>query len=117
MADVTTTVDEYIAAWNAIDAAERRDLVARVFTDDATYLDPMLEGTGTDGIDAMIAGAQTQFPGARFELAGPPDAHHDVVRFSWHLYGPDGAKMITGHDYAQLPDDGRLRAVTGFLDQ
>jgi hypothetical protein len=115
MADVTTIVDDYIAAWNAIDAAERRDLVARVF--DATYLDPMLEGTGTDGIDAMIAGAKTQFPGARFELAGPPDAHHDVVRFSWHLYGPDGAKIVTGHDYAQVAEDGRLRAVTGFLDQ
>jgi hypothetical protein len=30
----------------------------------------------------MIAGAQTQFPGARFELDGEPDAHHDVVRFT-----------------------------------
>jgi hypothetical protein len=64
----------------------------------------------------MIAGAQTQFPGARFELVGAPDAHHDRVRFTWHLYGADGAKIATGYDFATITEDGRLRAVTGFLE-
>jgi hypothetical protein len=117
MADITQLVDDYIAAWNEADAGPRRELVARVFTDDATYVDPLMEGSGTDGIDAMIGGAQGQFPGARFELAGAPDAHHDVVRFTWHLKGPGGEKIATGHDYGQVAADGRLRAVTGFLEQ
>jgi hypothetical protein len=70
MADIAQLIDDYIAAWNETDAGRRRALVGQVFTDDATYLDPVMEGNGADGIDAMIAGAQAQFPGARFELAG-----------------------------------------------
>jgi hypothetical protein len=59
--------------------------VARAFSVDASYVDPMMRGAGHDGIDAMIAGAQGQFPGYRFELDGTPDGHNDVVRFSWTL--------------------------------
>ena len=116
MTDITTLIDDYIAAWNEPDAARRRELVAAAFTEDATYLDPVMEGAGTDGIDAMIAGARAQFAGARFELAGAPDAHHDVVRFTWYLRGPDGAKLATGYDYGTIAPDGRLSAVTGFLE-
>ncbi|MCW3065536.1 MAG: nuclear transport factor 2 family protein [Solirubrobacterales bacterium] len=116
MADMTSVVDDYIAAWNETDAGRRRELVARTFADDATYLDPLMDGAGTDGIDALIGGAQRQFPGARFELAGGPDAHHDVVRFVWHLHAAGGERIATGHDYATVAEDGRLRAVTGFLE-
>ena len=116
MTDITTLIDDYIAAWNEPDTDRRRQLVAATFTDDATYLDPVMEGEGADSIAAMIGGAQAQFPGARFELAAGPDAHHDVVRFAWHLYGADGARIATGYDYGTVADDGRLRAVTGFLD-
>jgi hypothetical protein len=65
----------------------------------------------------MIAGVQQQFPGARFELAGEPDTHHDRVRFSWHLKAPDSDEtMAIGIDFATLGEDGRLREVTGFLE-
>ena len=114
MTDVTTVVDGYIAMCNEGDAARRRALVADTFADDATYLDPHFAGDGPDGIDAMVAGVQEQFPGHRFELAGAPDAHHDRVRFTWHLHGPDGPVAV-GTDFATTADDGRLREVTGFL--
>jgi hypothetical protein len=117
MPDLTTVVDDYIATWNETDAERRRELVTRTFTEDATYVDPLMDGEGPQALDAMIAGAQAQFPGARFELAGAPDAHHDVVRFTWFLHAADGARIATGYDYATLSDDGRLRAVTGFLEQ
>jgi hypothetical protein len=84
--------------------------------DDATYLDPLMSGEGQDGIDAMIAGAQQQFPGHRFELSMGPDAHHDRVRFAWSLLGEDGP-VAGGVDFATVADDGRLRAVTGFLER
>jgi hypothetical protein len=116
MTNITTLIDDYIAAWNEPDAGRRRELVAAAFTDDATYVDPLMDGAGADGIAAMIGGAQAQFPGARFELADGPDAHHDVVRFAWHLFGADGARIATGYDYGTVAEDGRLRAVTGFLE-
>lgn len=107
---------QYLAVWNERDAAARRALVARAFALDASYLDPMMRGAGHDGIDAMIAGAQNQFPGLRFELDGTPDGHNDVVRFSWTLAVPGGAPVAHGTDVAELGADGRLVRVTGFLD-
>jgi len=117
MAEVTTVVDNYIAGWNETDPGRRRAIIGETYTDDATYVDPMIEGKGPDGIDAMIAGVQQQFPGHRFELAFGPDHHHDRVRFTWHLVGPNGAGPVAiGVDFATLAANGRLRSVTGFLE-
>jgi len=111
------TASRYIAVWNETDPSRRRALIAEQWADDAQYLDPMMQGNGHDGIDAMIAAVQDRFPGFRFTLHGTPDGHNDRVRFSWAL-GPDGAAPVAhGTDFVQLSADGRIRAVTGFLDQ
>ena len=115
MTDVSTIVDNYIAMWNEPDAERRRAIIAETWSDDATYLDPMLSGDGPDGIDAMVAGAQAQFPGHRFELSFGPDAHNDVVRFAWTLTAGNGP-VARGTDFATVASDGRLRAGTGFLE-
>ncbi len=115
MNDITELIDGYIATWNEGDPERRRALVAQTFTDDGSYVDPLMTGAGTDGIDAMIAGAQQQFPGHRFHLLAGPDAHHDRVRFAWELRGADGP-VAAGVDFATVAGDGRLRAVTGFLE-
>jgi hypothetical protein len=46
------------------------------------------------------------------------DVHHDRVRFRWKAV-PDGGEepVAAGTDFGVLASDGRLRAVTGFLDQ
>jgi hypothetical protein len=117
MPDVTTLVDSYIALWNETDAGRRRSLIAQTFAADARYLDPLMRGEGLDGIDAMVAAAQAQYPGTRFELAGAPDHHNDRVRFGWHLRAAAGGDVLaTGLDFGTLAEDGRLRSVTGFLE-
>jgi hypothetical protein len=118
MADIATVVENYIAIWNEADAERRRALIEQTWTDDATYLDPLVAGEGADGIDAMIAGVQGAYPGHRFKLVSGPDAHHDRVRFTWQLYGEDGmVPVATGIDFATVAEDGRLKDVTGFLEQ
>ena len=116
MADIATVVDGYIAMWNETDPERRRSIIAETWADDATYLDPLMSGAGPDGIDAMVAAVQAQYPGHRFELAAGPDAHHDRVRFAWRMLDPNGATAIAGVDFATLAPDGRLRDVTGFLE-
>jgi hypothetical protein len=106
----------YIAAWNETDAERRRALIAESWTSDATYIDPLMAGRGHAEVDALMAGVQQRFPGFRFTLIGQPDGFGDKVRFSWAL-GPEGADApIKGTDFVQV-EEGRLKSVTGFLDQ
>jgi hypothetical protein len=116
--DVATVVDTYIAMWNETDPERRRALVEQTWTEDASYVDPLMSGEGAGGIDAMVAGAQAAYPGHTFRLVAGPDAHHDRVRFTWQLFGGDSdAPVATGIDFATVAGDGRLREVTGFLER
>ena len=116
MTDTKELVEQYIASWNERDPSARLALVTATFADDADYIDPLMSGRGIDGIDAMIAAAQEQFPGHAFTLAEGPDAHNDRVRFSWLLAPTGEPAIIGGTDFAQLATDGRMQSVTGFVD-
>ena len=116
MTALTTVVDGYIAMWNETDPERRRFIIEQTWTEDGSYVDPHAEVAGAEGLDALVAAVQAQFPGHRFILADGPDHHHDRMRFTWQLVGADGGAVATGIDFATVADDGRLRAVTGFLE-
>lgn len=115
MSNFTDLIDRYIAIWNETDAERRRDLIARTWTEDSTYLDPLMRGEGHGGIDAMIRGVQAQFPGLRFRRASDVDAHSDRVRFTWELGPEGGPAMAGGVDFGVIADE-RLQSITGFID-
>jgi SnoaL-like domain len=117
MSSVNEIVANYIAAWNETDGSRRRDLIARTWSDDGSYLDSHRDSTGHAAIDAMIAAVQERFPGYRFRLCSGIETHHSHVRFSWNAGGTDAAPLFFGGtDFATLANDGRFRAVTGFTD-
>ena len=117
MSNVTELVEQYFAAWNETDAKRRRDLIARTWTDDASYLDPVMAGEGHVGIDAMIDGVQERFAGHQFRQTGDVDAHHNRLRFSWELAPEGGPAVVAGTDFGVVSADGRLQTITGFIDQ
>jgi ketosteroid isomerase-like protein len=114
--NLTEVVDRYFAAWNEIDAERRRALIAQTWADDASYLDPLMQGQGHAGIDAMIAAVQERFAGHQFHLTGAVDAHHDRIRFAWELAPESGVAVVAGTDFGVVAADGRLHSITGFLD-
>ncbi len=117
MNDGRSIADDYIAIWNETDGDLRAKAVAALWADDADYVDPMVAVRGHEAISGTVAAVQQQFPGWRFRLTGTPDAHHDLVRFTWEL-GPDGGEApVAGFDVAVLGEDGRIKAVHGFLDR
>ena len=116
MTEVTTVVDGYIAMWNETDPARRRSIIEQTWTEDASYVDPHADVAGADGLSALVSAVQQQFPEHRFVLATGPETHHDRMRFTWQLVGDGGDAIATGTDFAIVADDGRLRAVTGFLE-
>ncbi|MFN2560476.1 MAG: nuclear transport factor 2 family protein [Jatrophihabitans sp.] len=110
-------IDRYLACWNETDADARQALIAELWSPDLAYVDPMVEVTGGDQLDATIAAVQAQFPGFVFTSVDGGDAHHDIARFTWGL-GPAGAEpIVVGFDVVVLDGDGRIDKVLGFLDR
>ncbi|MGW6645151.1 polyketide cyclase [Streptomyces sp. A244] len=111
-------VARYFEAWNAEDPAARAKAVAAAWTEEGGYTDPLADVSGHEGITAVIAAAREQFPGFAFRLAGGVDGHHDTARFSWELVSAaDGSAPVAGSDVITLDDQGRIKAVLGFLDR
>lgn len=81
----------YIACWNERDPERRRALLHALWTEDATYIDPLMRSDGREGIGALIKGVQARFPDYRFVVTGRPDGHADRVRFTWALGSVGGA--------------------------
>lgn len=116
MTDIKNIARGYIELWNERTPSRRREMLATAWTADAKYLDPLMSGEGHEAVDALIAGVQQRFPDFKFSLIGEPNGFGDHLRFSWGL-GPDGVESpIKGTDFAVLKD-GRIRSITGFLDQ
>ena len=117
MADINATVVNYVTAWNERDAKRRREIVAKTWTDDGTYIDAARHGKGHDSIADMIGVAQEHFPGYSLCLASGIEAHNGHVRFSWQTVGSAQAPLrIAGTDFASVAADGRLKSVVGFVD-
>jgi hypothetical protein len=107
----------YLAAWNETDAKRRRELIAKTWVEDGTYIDAHRRGVGHEGLDTMIANAQAQFPGYRLRLVSGIETHNGYMRFSWAAGGsPEAPLFLGGTDFAVVSADGRLKAVTGFVD-
>jgi hypothetical protein len=116
MTEINQIAENYIALWNERTPSRRREMLATSWTADAKYVDPLMSGEGYDGVDALIADVQQRFPDFKFKLISEPNGFGDHLRFSWGL-GPDGVDSpIKGTDFAMLKE-GRIRSITGFLDQ
>lgn len=116
MTDADQIASRYIETWNEKDPTRRERLLAENWTDDASYVDPVMQGAGKGEISELIAGAHMRFPGFLFALDGQADSYADKIRFSWTFGPPSEPDMIKGTDFA-LVEAGRLRQVTGFLDK
>ncbi|MBK3775382.1 nuclear transport factor 2 family protein [Azospirillum brasilense] len=117
MTNAAHVAQSYIAVWNETDPDRRLALLVEHWSNDAHYLDPMVQANGHAGVNALISAMQQRFPNCRFILQGTPDGHNGRVRFSWSLV-PAGAEPIAGGtDFIRLAADGRIRSVTGFLDR
>ncbi|CDO06060.1 nuclear transport factor 2 family protein [Mycolicibacterium cosmeticum] len=114
---MTDIVSAYLDTWNATDAPTRKALLDQHWATDATYVDPLAEVGGHDGIFAAIDAVHDQFPGFVFTLVSGPDSHHRHARFQWGLGPRDAEPVIVGFDVLSTDEDGRIRAVVGFLDK
>ena len=111
----------YIEAWSTSDDMKRRELLDRSLADDATYTDPMYEVRGKEEIANLIGRSLSGEAydevgaGARIPISSGVDQHHEMLRFSWVLIGPQKELLLEGMDFVELAGDGRLKRINGFF--
>lgn len=116
MSDPVAIANAYITTWNATDTPQREATLASHWTANASYVDPLMSASDTQGISGLVSAVHQRFPGFRFTLTGTPDGHGNYVRLSWSL-GPAGAEPpVRGSDLIVL-QGGRISQVIGFIDQ
>lgn len=111
-----TLVDRYCAAWNTVDAAERRAILSSVLTDGGLYVDPSVRAVGIEACATHIDGIVARNPGSRISRTGLIDAHHEVLRFSWSNRLADGRVLRAGIDFCILAGDGKFQSIVGFIE-
>jgi len=113
---LTALVDAYVASWNEADPAKRQALVEDAWAPEASYVDPLLSLKGHTDLATLKPLLDQHYPGHRISRTSDVDTHHNVLRFSWSMTGPDGAVVIDGIDVGIVTDDGRLQGIAGFFD-
>lgn len=115
MADTTTLIDTYLAAYGETDADRRTRLINESFAADGSLTDPPFVATGHDQLHGTFGAVQEQFPGHTFRRTSGIDEHHGTARYRWDLVAPDGAVTLSGMDVVTV-EGGRIRQVVGFFE-
>jgi SnoaL-like domain len=115
---VVQQLDDYFAAWNEPQTAQRRTLLQRSLTADVELVHPIWGRS--HGIDARVAhidNYQSALPDTTVVLASGLDSHNDLVRYGWDIVDQDGHRVMEGIDVVELADDGRLKRILLFHGQ
>lgn len=114
--DVTTLIDRYCQVWTEPDADRRAELLTPIWADGATYTDPTVHAEGAEALLAHIDTVQARRPGAKVLRTSQVDAHHNLVRFAWHVVEADGTTLPEGLDLAVImPDGTKIQQIIGFF--
>lgn len=108
-----TLVENYFEMWNEPDASTRRDIIEKLWTQDAMSVDPVAAAKGHEEIAAMVTGVQTSYPGHRFNLTGEITEHHDRLHFRWEMKDADEKVQLAGLDSVRLAEN-QFADLAGF---
>lgn len=114
MTEMQQVAERYLASWNA--ASSKRSDTLSTWSEDATYVDPLMSASGRDAIGSMMDKAVVNFPGHVFVLSAAVDGYGPCVRFNWALMGPGDKAAAHGTGVVCVDSEGRLREVIGFLN-
>jgi hypothetical protein len=136
MTDTQALTKQYVALWNEPDADRRRQMIAALWTEDATHrLQPpeeiraiaarpgiaataVLEARGHAEIEARAASAYEHWVGSEgLSFRGRDDADRlgDVVKFHWEAIGTEGEVVAVGLVILVLAAHGRIERDYTFV--
>lgn len=115
-ATTDATIDAHLEAYALADSTRRADLVAANWNADGRLLDPPFEGRGHAEIGGLTDIVLAHYAGHTFRRTTDVDAHHSFARYGWELVAPDGEVAVSGVDFVEFDDSGKLLRVVGFFN-
>ena len=100
--------------FNERDDDRRRAAIARIYTDDVTFLDPDATVTGHEALDEKARRLLDESPDFVFTPGGPVLVNHDLGHLAWNLGPAGGEPVVRGIDIA-LVDNGRIARLYTVL--
>jgi hypothetical protein len=111
----------YLRFWNAGSRDDADRLAQRVFTDGVEYRAHIGVLQGARALLDFREQFVSHVGGVALRMREQPQLHHDRARLEWELVtGAEGEAdtlFATGTDVIHLEEDGRISAVTVFLDR
>ena len=117
----TELVERCVSLWNEPDPDKRRTEIVALWAPDGLHYAKShtcvgytaLEDRVTRSYDRSIA------PGLNlFRHAGNIEAHHNVLRFNWHMARKTDCHIVAiGFELFVLAEDGRIAADYQFIDR
>ena len=116
--DAPEVVRLYSSVWNEPDTAERLAILERIWAENASFVDPLLDErvTGIDEFNGYLDGFTEAYAGYYFTLQAwtAGDHHHNQLRMRWNFCDPGGALLVEGTDFGVLDANGRLQSIASF---
>jgi hypothetical protein len=136
MTETHAFAEKYVALWNEPDAAERRRMIAELWTEDGRHIlqppeeireiaaqpgiamSAILAAQGYAEIEARAASVYEHWVGSEgLSFRGRDDADRlgDVVKLHWEAIATDGAVFGVGLSFLVLAGDGRIQRDYTFV--
>lgn len=112
--DVAAVADRYVRFWNVGAAAE---LTEQTFTQDVEYCTPIGILSGPEALLDFRRQFGEHNTHYEFRLRSAAEGHHDRTRIQWEIATSAADPFAQGSDILTIDADGRVTAVTAFLDQ
>jgi hypothetical protein len=112
---ITEIIDSHLEAYALADTDRRDALVAANWNVEGELTDPPLAGRGHGEISGLADVVVTHYAGHHFERTTVIDVHHNFGRYGWELVAADGAVAVSGTDFVQFDDEGKLLRIVGFF--
>lgn len=106
-------VAAFAAAWNSHDNDERARLLTASCMPDAVFVSPQGKTIGTRALSASIGEFRRAFPAAVVRF-GAADENGGFARVAWTTTWNNGQPPLTGQDFVQLGNDGRIQLLVSF---
>jgi len=117
LVDLEATIDAHLAGYCEPDADRRLELLRSAWATDGVLVDPPFDGTGPDGVAALVDAVLGHYPDHTFRRTTVVDTHHAYARYGWELVAPDGTVAVGGTDIVTLNADGLVAAIVGFFGE